>query len=271
VALRHVEHTGAPHRLEHRCLHRHSLPDGDNRVLTQTLAHLHPTADLAPRALLPGDPGRALALAQELLAAPLMFNHNRGLWGYSGAYTGDGEPLTIQATGLGGPSAAIVLEELAALGLERAIRVGTATALDATLDPGDLLIVERALCGDGTSAALGALGEVEADPALLAELRRGASVAGSSGERVLTSGTVVSSDLFYESATERIEGWRERGALALELPSAALFALGARRGVALAAVVAISGPLPDGGQIEATTLLEASLAAGRLAASALSP
>ena len=142
-----------------------------------------------------------------------MFNHNRGLWGYSGAYTGDGEPLTIQATGLGGPSAAIVLEELAALGLERAIRVGTAAALDATLAPGDLLIVERALCGDGTSAALGALGEVEADPVLLAELRRGAGLAGSSGARALTSGTVVSSDLFYESAHRADRGLaRTRGA-----------------------------------------------------------
>ena len=40
--------------------------------------HLHPTAPLAPRVLLPGDPGRALALAQELLAEPRMFNHNRG-------------------------------------------------------------------------------------------------------------------------------------------------------------------------------------------------
>ena len=47
--------------------------------------HVHPTAELAPRALLPGDPGRALALAQTLLDEPRMFNHNRGLWGYTGA------------------------------------------------------------------------------------------------------------------------------------------------------------------------------------------
>ena len=47
--------------------------------------HLHPTAPLAERVLLPGDPGRALLLAQALLAEPKMFNHNRGLWGYTGA------------------------------------------------------------------------------------------------------------------------------------------------------------------------------------------
>ena len=49
-------------------------------------------------------------LAQALLEAPRMFNHHRGLWGYTGAAS-DGEPLTIQATGMGGPSAAIVLQE----------------------------------------------------------------------------------------------------------------------------------------------------------------
>ena len=38
-----------------------------------------------------------------------MFNHHRGLWGYTGPARADGEPLTIQATGMGGPSAAIVL------------------------------------------------------------------------------------------------------------------------------------------------------------------
>src|SRR5450759_3800888 len=69
--------------------------------------HIHPTAELAERVLLPGDPGRALLLAQSLLEAPKMFNHNRGLWGYSGVAS-DGYLLTIQSTGMGGPSAAIV-------------------------------------------------------------------------------------------------------------------------------------------------------------------
>ncbi|MEA2194165.1 MAG: purine-nucleoside phosphorylase, partial [Solirubrobacteraceae bacterium] len=71
--------------------------------------HIHPTAELAPRALLPGDPGRALALAQLVLTEPKMFNHNRGLWGYTGEAIADGRPLTIQSTGMGGPSAAIVI------------------------------------------------------------------------------------------------------------------------------------------------------------------
>src|ERR1700736_3749683 len=102
---------------------------------TPVAIHLHPTARLAPRVLLPGEPGRALALAQELLSEPRMFNHNRGLWGYTGLAR-DGELLTIQSTGIGGPSAAIVFEELIALGVTRAVRVGTAGALDGALELG---------------------------------------------------------------------------------------------------------------------------------------
>ena len=67
----------------------------------------------------------------------------------------DGAPLTIQSTGMGGPSAAIVLEELIALGLERAIRVGTAGALSPSLALGELVIATEAICADGTSRALG--------------------------------------------------------------------------------------------------------------------
>jgi uridine phosphorylase len=211
--------------------------------------------------LLPGDPGRALALAQVLLEQPRMFNHNRGLWGYTGAYA-DGEQMTIQATGLGGPSAAIVLEELVEFGLERAVRVGTATALDGTLALGELLVVERALCADGASAALGALGEVEPDAALLAALRQAGPDA--------ASGAVVTSDLFYEESEERLADWRSRGARALELSAAALFALAARRGVGVGCVVALAGRF-DGERerLGADELAQAGLAAGRVAAAAL--
>jgi uridine phosphorylase len=133
---------------------------------------LRPTAPIAPDAVLVGDPGRALLLAQELLEEPKMSNHARGLWGYSGR-TPAGGHLTIQATGIGGPSAALVLADLAKLGVRRAVRVGTCVGLDATFAPGDLLVVTEAIARGGSAVAVGvAMGEpVPTDPELTSRLK----------------------------------------------------------------------------------------------------
>lgn len=222
--------------------------------------HLRPTAPLGERVLLPGDPGRALALAQALLAEPRMFNHHRGLWGYTGAAP-DGEPLTIQATGMGGPSAAIVLAELIALGAKRAIRVGTCGALASGLALGELVIAREAICADGTSRALGADERVEADPALTDALARQAPSA--------LVGAVVSVDLFYDDG-QRV--WDE-DALAIEMEAAALFAVGTTAGVPVACMLAVSDTFDARGErehIDDNPLLEAAERMGRAAIAALS-
>ena len=225
--------------------------------------HIHPTAPLAPRALLPGDPGRALMLAQLLLDDPRMFNHNRGLWGYTGAAS-DGEPLTIQSTGMGGPSAAIVMEELCDLGLREAIRVGTCGALDAGLHLGDVLVVEAALATDGTSRALGAGERVAADRRLVAAL----TAAAGDGARI---GAVASSDVFYERDGGRAADWAQAGALAVEMECAAVFAVAARRGIAAGCLLAVSDVFEDGERrrIDDEALVSAAERIGTLAAAAL--
>jgi uridine phosphorylase len=222
--------------------------------------HLRPTAPLAERALLPGDPGRALALAQSLLTEPRMFNHHRGLWGYTGAAP-DGEPLTIQATGMGGPSAAIVLSELIALGARRAIRVGTCGALAPALALGDLVVARESICADGTSRALGAGERVAADPALTETLLRCAPTA--------HAGTIVSVDLFYETGRRR----SDYDALAIEMEAAALFAVGAAARVPVACVLAVSDTFEESGarnRIDDDSLLAAAERMGAVAAAALS-
>src|SRR3954469_5301601 len=105
-------------------------------------ARLRPTAPIAADPILGGARGRALMLAQELLEQPKMSNHARGLWGYSGVTAG-GRELTIQATGMGGPSAAVVLGDLAELGVRRGIRIGTCASLG-DLGLGQPLIVTEA-------------------------------------------------------------------------------------------------------------------------------
>jgi DeoD family purine-nucleoside phosphorylase len=198
--------------------------------------HLKPAAELAERVLLPGDPHRALAVAQHLLDGPKMFNHSRGLWGYTGI-AADGEPLTVQATGMGGPSAAIVTEELIALGARRLVRIGTCGALVDGLELGDLVAAETVLPADGTSAALGANGALGSDPELLRRLV-------AAGAR---PGKVVSTDLFYDPRVGEAGGWVERGALVVEMEAATILQVAARRGVAAACVLAVSDvPGPDG-------------------------
>ncbi len=229
------------------------------------MIHLHPTAPLAPRALLPGDPGRALALAQHLLDGPRMFNHNRGLWGYTGT-AADGLPLTVQSTGMGGPSAAIVLEELCDLGLEVAVRVGTCGAFDTSLALGDLDVAREALAADGASRALGAGERVAADPALTQALAEAAGRAGV-GSR---EGVVATADLFYDPDPTRAEAWRAAGALAVEMEAATLLQVALRRGIRGAVLLAVSDVL-DGGRerIEAEALARAGERLGDVAAAAL--
>jgi DeoD family purine-nucleoside phosphorylase len=225
-----------------------------------TPVHLHPTADLAPRVLLPGDPGRALRLAQALLDEPKMFNHNRGLWGYTGR-AADEEPLTIQSTGMGGPSAAIVGAELIDLGARLLLRVGTCGALDPDMQLGELLLATAALAADGTSRALGAAGQVPASPGIVARLR----AAGAQREVV-----VASSDLFYDPRDHIAHDWAAAGAQAVEMECATLFALAQRSGVQAGAVLIVSDLIvPTRARIDVEALRDAEVRAGELAARAL--
>ncbi len=226
--------------------------------------HLHPTAELAERVLLPGDPGRALALAQVLLDEPRMFNHNRGLWGYTGA-AADGAPLTIQSSGMGGPSAAIVIEELAQLGARRIVRVGTCGALVEGFALGEAIVVEAALAADGTSRALGAGARVTADEELTEALAAAAARAG--GAR---RGDVVTTDLFYDARGEHAVPVGD-GAIAIEMETATLLRLGALRGFQAACVLLVSDLLSGAApaRIDQPTLTAAAERVGRVAAAAL--
>jgi uridine phosphorylase len=225
-----------------------------------TPIHLQPTAQLAERVLLPGDPGRALLLAQALLESPLMFNHNRGLWGYSGPAR-DGEPLTIQSTGMGGPSAAIVISELADLGARLLLRVGTCGALHPGLELGDLLVATEAIAADGTSRALGVTDRVGPDQELL-------DVMLAAGDA--RCGAVVSTDLFYDGRADLERSWLADGAVAVEMESATLFALSAARGLRAGSLLLVTDLLiPERLRISADGLRDGEQRMGEAAAAAL--
>jgi len=211
-------------------------------------ARLRPTAPIAPDAILVGDPGRALMLAQELLEQPKMSNHARGLWGYTGAAQAGGE-LTIQSTGMGGPSASTVLADLAELGLQRAIRIGTCASLG-DLRLGELLLVSEARTPDGAAVA--------PDPELTAALERELGNA--------RRGVAVSLDRLHRPERDRPTLLAE-GA---DMQTAALLAAGADHGVAVAAVL-IAAERSDSGQLRDEELEAAAKRAGAAASALLSP
>jgi uridine phosphorylase len=203
--------------------------------------HLRPAADLAGRVLLPGDPHRALHVAQRVLDKPLMFNHHRGLWGYTGQAR-DGELLTVQSTGMGGPSAAIVVEELIGLGARTLIRIGTCGAIAEELELGTLLPVEAALAADGASRALGAGDRVPADPAVVAALSE------ATGRDPVTA---ASSDLFYDAREGLPEAWLDAGASVVEMEAAAVMQVAASHGARAGCLLAVTDRI-TGGRVRAS-------------------
>jgi purine-nucleoside phosphorylase len=192
-----------------------------------------------------------------------MFNHHRGLWGYTGQ-AADGRPLTIQSTGMGGPSAAIVIAELADLGVHTLIRVGTCGALAPELALGELLVVTEALPFDGTSQALAGGKRLLPDPGL-----RDLLIASTPDED--HHGPVACTDLFYDGPPDEQERWSEAGALAVEMETTTLFALARRRSLRAASVLLVSDLLtPSRARIDDEALQEGEHRLGRAAATALS-
>ena len=221
-------------------------------------ARLRPTAPIAPDALLVGDPGRALLLAQELLGEPKMSNHARGLWGYFGR-TPAGDELTIQATGIGGPSAALVLGDLAELGVRRAVRVGTCLGLDEACVLGELLIVTEAVAEGGSATSLG----VAAGEAVLPDAESTARLEEELGRDSRTA-TVASVD------AHPAELELPAGIAAVDMQTAPLLARARSLGIAAAAVLIVAELARRDEALERDALESAEKRAGIAAAAILS-
>jgi uridine phosphorylase len=163
------------------------------------------------------------------------------------------------------------MHELICLGVKRAIRVGTCGALDGSLGLGDLVVAERAIVASGASAALGAGEQIDPDGPLTQALLH--SAAGDPRAPAWHSGTIVSTDLFYDPDSSRDRDWSARRAIAVEMEAATLFAVGAAAGVPVACLLTVSdliGADQSRMRIEDDALQRAAEAMGKVAAAALS-
>jgi DeoD family purine-nucleoside phosphorylase len=198
--------------------------------------------DYAEACLLPGDPLRAKYIAETYFDEPRPVNEERGLLGYTGTW--EGKPISVQGTGMGCPGATIVFEELIQLGVTRLVRVGTCGGLQPTHALGDLIVAISAVPADSTAMHL--VGNEPHCPTASWELVHGAvHVAKETGE-ALHVGPIVSSDLFYNPDPGQYERWSKRGVLGVEMEAAALFTLGALRGVLSGCLLTVSDIVVEG-------------------------
>ena len=198
--------------------------------------------DIAPRALIAGDPGRIKQLST-LLEEPRLVNENRGLLVYTGKWKG--VDVTLATHGIGVPSAAVVFEELAMLGVKAAVRLGTCGAMVKGMKLGDIVIATGAAYHPG-GAYYQYLREnvctaTSPDYELLTNLVKTVSARGMN----FRLGPVLSSDAFYAEDPEFAKKWASRGVIAVEMECAGLFMLGLMRGVKTAALLVVSDSLVE--------------------------
>jgi DeoD family purine-nucleoside phosphorylase len=192
--------------------------------------------DFAESVLLPGDPLRAKYVAENFFEDAKLVTEERGMLGYTGAYKG--KPVSVQATGMGCPSTAIVTEELARLGARNLIRVGTCGGYHPEMGFGDLVIATAATPDDGTVSSL-TRGVPYAPSAHFDVVHAAYHAAESVGRRTFV-GPIVTSDLFYDPTEEPATLWGNLGVLAVEMEASAIFTIAAMRGLRAGCLLTVS-------------------------------
>jgi 5'-methylthioadenosine phosphorylase/purine-nucleoside phosphorylase len=197
--------------------------------------------EYAEACLIPGDPLRAKYVAETFLDGAEQRNAERGMLGYTGTFKG--RPVSVQATGMGCPSAAIVIEELVQLGVKRLLRIGTCGGLQPDMKLGDLVVAISAVAADSTAQHL--VREPHAPTADWELVHHAVHFAKELG-KPLRVGPIVSSDLFYNPDDGQYQRWSDRGILAVEMEAAVLFTLGALRKVKAGCLLTVSDVVVEG-------------------------
>lgn len=203
--------------------------------------------DYAEAVLLPGDPMRAKWVADEFLRDVRLVNDIRGCFGFTGTYKG--VPVSVQATGMGQPSAGIYVHELINVyGAQKLIRMGTCGGFGGKAQVRDIVAAQGA-CTD-SSMVTGSFGNYGFAPIADYGLLSRADQNARSLDIDLHVGNVLSSDIFYhELGFEAYRRLAEHGVLAVEMETALLYTLAARYKVRALSLCAVSDCLATGDEI----------------------
>ena len=192
--------------------------------------------DYAEACLLPGDPLRAKYIAETFFEDAVQVNEERGMLGYTGTYKG--KRVSVQSSGMGCPSAGIVIEELVQLGVKKILRVGSCGGLKLGLNMGDLIVALSATPADATPMHL--IGNEPHAPTADWDLVHAAVHHAKELGKPVNVGPVVSSDVFYNPDQDQYTRWADRGILAVEMEAAMLFTLGALRKIQAGCLLIVS-------------------------------
>lgn len=200
--------------------------------------------DIGEYVILPGDPGRCEKIA-EYLDNPVKVAENREFVTYTGEL--EGVKVSVTSTGIGGPSAAIAMEELIHCGAHTFIRVGTSGGMQKEVCGGDFVIPTGAIRFEGTTKEYAPMEyPAVAHYDVVCALKETADKMGVTSHL----GVVQCKDNFYGQhspetmpvgydLTNKWNAWIECGALASEMESAALFIVGSVRRVRVGSVLLV--------------------------------
>jgi len=198
--------------------------------------------DISEKIVLVGNPDRAKRINSLFLKDCKLVNEYRSLLTYTGFYKN--EKVTVATTGMGAPSAAIILEELIKLGGKIFIRVGSAGGLNPLIKTGDLVVATAAIRDDGTSPKylpieFPAVPDFNLTNLLIKKAKE-------NFERVFY-GVVISSDGFYvgyDNETMRV--FVKSNVQAVEMESGIVFIVSQRKSVKAGAIFVIDGNITLG-------------------------
>lgn len=207
--------------------------------------HLRAEAgDYAPNVLCPGDPRRAAYIADTFFDPGYRtVNEERGMLGFTGTF--DGEPISVQTTGMGCPSAGIVFEELAMLGAERLVRVGTCGGLKEGMQMGDTVIGIAATAEDVTPLRYAQIDSYA--PTATFELAERAAQLSREGGATVHVGTILTSGVFYDPDPGTFARWKRTGHIGVEMEAAMMYTVAAIKGMEALAMMTVSDLLDESG------------------------
>ena len=204
--------------------------------------------DVEKVVLVAGNPDRIPIIAGRMKDSREVARY-RGLVTYH-AYTPKGVPVTVATTGMGTGSTHICIEELAKLGAEVIIRIGSCGGIDPSVQPGDVVVPTACVRDEQTGLNYAPI-EYPAVASPLWQRMLFEQISGLLPKRRVHSGICWTSDIYYVSPErDRLDLWTRANVKCVEMESSLIFVFASTRGKQAASILTCDGNLHTGQKSE---------------------